>query len=324
MNSVAISVAAWVLLALLVIQPHRAQGPQELRPPAMLPPGFTLQALNLVLRVTLYPWLCNLPTNPAGLQQLHRLEALHGDWALRWRQCGGRSPYARPLVCAPLSGQWVLLRRPWPHKGSILYIQGGAFVLGSASQYWTVTSRLAALLPEYRVLALDYRKAPRYPFPAALDDCVSAYRHLVKGVGPGRVILMGDSVGGNLAFATALYCLQHDLPGPAGVMGLAPWLDPGLPINVVVARAKRTRDPMLPAYWNDEAVGLYTKRAGYGPEIRNAGLPPFGGAHPTHPLVSPLRAAHADLACFPPVCIHVGTRDLRVLNPFQALVCTRS
>ena len=116
MSSVAVLVAALVLLALLVIQTHRAERPQGLSPP----PGFTVQALNLVLRVTLYPWLCNLPTNPAVLQQLHRLEALHGDWALRWRQCGGRGPYARPLVCGPLSGQWVLLRRPWLHRGSIL------------------------------------------------------------------------------------------------------------------------------------------------------------------------------------------------------------
>ena len=200
-------------------------------------------------------------------------------------------------------------------------------MVGTASQYWAVTSRLAALLPEYRVLALDYRKAPLYPFPAALDDCVSAYRHLVEGVGPGRVILMGDSAGGNLAFATTVYCLQHKLPVPAGVVGLAPWLDPGLPVDLAVARAERTCDPMLPAHRKDEALDLYIKGVGYGAEIRNAGLPQFGKALSTHPLISPLRTAHTDLARFPPVCIHVGTRDfllqeavdfthrLRVCNP---------
>jgi epsilon-lactone hydrolase len=290
-------------------------------------PVFTSQALNLVLRATVYPLLSHLPTKEANFQQLHQLEALHGNWALWWRQCGGRSPYVRPLNCGSLSGQWVLLRQPCRYKGSILYIHGGAFVLGTASQYWALTSRLAALLPEYRVLALDYRKAPLYPFPAALDDCVSAYRYLVEGVGPGRVILIGDSAGGNLAFATTIYCLQHNLPVPAGVVGLAPWLDPGLPINVAVTRAERTCDPMLPAYRKDEAVDLYIKGVGYSAAIRNAELPQFGKVHATHPLVSPLRSANTELARFPPVCIHVGSRDfllqeavsfiqrLRVCNP---------
>ena len=300
----------------------------------------TPQALNWVLRATVYPSLSTVPATPRVLQQLHRLEALHGDWALRWRMQNRPSPHVRPFIHERLCGQWVWQGRPKPTRGTVLYIHGGAFVLGSASQYWMLTSRLAALLPGWRVLALDYRKAPTHPFPAALDDCVSAYRHLVRA--KAHVILMGDSAGGNLAFATALHCLQQGLPAPLGVVGLAPWLDLGLAVHETISRAKATADPMLPAHRKDEAVLLYLKgtncdQAGPPtvlPKIHNAGLPSFGGADPCHPLVSPLRAANADLVCFPPVCIHVGTRDfllqdattltkrLRACNP-QAVVDLR-
>jgi epsilon-lactone hydrolase len=108
---------------------------------------------------------------------------------------------------------------------ALLYIHGGGFVGGVPGNHRALTWRLAEQtgVPVY---VIDYRLAPEHPFPAGLDDCVSAYRALLdKGIAPGAIVIGGDSAGGNLTLATALKLKALGLPQPAALVCLSPVTD---------------------------------------------------------------------------------------------------
>ena len=86
----------------------------------------------------------------------------------------------------------------------MLYLHGGAYVLGSAFGYQPHAGALAAAA-QTGVLVPDYRLAPEHPFPAAVDDALSAYRWLLEqGVAAERVTVAGDSAGGGLVMSLLL------------------------------------------------------------------------------------------------------------------------
>jgi acetyl esterase len=96
----------------------------------------------------------------------------------------------------------------------ILYIHGGGFCIGSAELEHGGAVALANAVQAV-VVNVDYRLAPEHPYPAGLEDCYAALRHLagLEGVDPTRLAVHGQSAGGGLAAATAL--LARDRGGPA-------------------------------------------------------------------------------------------------------------
>jgi len=170
----------------------------------------------------------------------------------------------------------------------ILYLHGGGFVTGSSSLYRHLTWRLAAAA-RARLLSVDYRLAPEHPFPAALEDAVAAYRWLLAdGADSERVAVMGDSAGGNLAFAMLLKLRDEGLPLPAAAVGLSPWLDlaltgPSLELNAEA-------DSMLNADKAPKLVEYY-----------------LAGADPRTPYASPL---YGDPAGLPPTLLQVGSDEI--------------
>lgn len=154
---------------------------------------------------------------------------------------------------------------------TLLWFHGGAFCLGSARTHGRLVGALArragvgALLPEYRL-------APEHPFPAALDDAEAAWTAAVaEGFAPGRVILGGDSAGGNLAFALLHRLLAVGGPVPAGVVAFSPWVD--LTLAGASLRALAWRDAFLPARRIDEIRDLYLA----GADPRDPGASPWLG-----------------------------------------------
>ncbi|KAI8808828.1 Alpha/Beta hydrolase protein [Cladochytrium replicatum] len=145
------------------------------------------------------------------------------------------------------------------HERVILYIHGGAFVIGSRKLHRGITWMLSKYGGGASVLSIDYRLSPPSCFPLPLQDCLSAYLHLIapqvsssipesrEGISdggkvvmrykPSQIVLMGDSAGGNLCLATVLYLREHGKKlreqygieakniMPAGVGGLSPWCD---------------------------------------------------------------------------------------------------
>ncbi|NJD59150.1 MAG: alpha/beta hydrolase, partial [Anaerolineae bacterium] len=86
----------------------------------------------------------------------------------------------------------------------LLYLHGGGFVYGLTPQHLRMVAYLARKMGA-RALMVDYRLAPDHPFPAALDDCVSAYRWLLnQGIQPECIAVAGDSAGGILTITTVM------------------------------------------------------------------------------------------------------------------------
>lgn len=138
-----------------------------------------------------------------------------------------------------------------------------------------------------RVLAVDYRLAPEHPFPAALDDCLTAYRWLLNnGVPPGQIIIAGDSAGGNLTLSTALALGDAGEPLPAGLVCISPMTDFKCAGETFYAR----KDPLMTPQF---LIRLADHYAGQTPR--------------EHPLLSP---HYADLRGLPPLLIHVGEDEL--------------
>lgn len=138
---------------------------------------------------------------------------------------------------------------------------------------------------------IDYRMPPEHPYPAALDDCLATYRHVLDRFGPRNVILGGRSAGGNLAAATVLRARDEGLPVPAALVLLSPEVD--LTESGDSFAVNRTVDVVLPG-------SLMSNNRLYA-----------GGADLADPYLSPL---FGDLAGFPPTFLQSGTRDLFLSN----------
>jgi len=173
-------------------------------------------------------------------------------------------------------------------KRAVLYVHGGGFVGGAPSNHRSLTWRLAEKLG-CTVFAIDYRLAPENPFPAALDDCVSAYRELLSsGYQPGGLAVGGDSAGGNLTLALALKLKALGLPQPAALIALSPATD--LAVQLPSHESNAKSDAM------------------FDPEMFGSLTPLYCPGHdPSDPFVSPLRG---DVAGLPPTLIQCSADEM--------------
>ncbi len=159
-------------------------------------------------------------------------------------------------------------------RGVVLEMHGGALILcgGESCQIMGTGS---AMRFQQRVWSVDYRMPPDHPYPAALDDCVAAYRALLRERSPSEIIVSGGSAGGNLAAALILRARDEGLPLPAGVILGTPeidltesgdsfqtnnGIDPGLrslmPVNLLYANGHDLRDPYLSPLFGDFSKGF--------------------------------------------------------------------
>ena len=108
-----------------------------------------------------------------------------------------------------------------PADRIVLYIHGGGFVTGSSAARGGFTSYIAHELG-LNVVSLDYRLAPEHPFPAGPHDCLAAYEALLEQFPAEKIVLLGESAGGNLVLSLLLQAKEKGLPLPAAVFALAP------------------------------------------------------------------------------------------------------
>lgn len=175
--------------------------------------------------------------------------------------------------------------RPRTHAaGTIVYLHGGGFITGTigAERHLAAEQAMVSNCDTYNVA---YRLAPRHPFPAALDDAVTAYEAVLdRGADPATTILFGGSGGAGLALATLVRIRDQGLPRPAGAVLLSPYADLTFGGESVVVNSEVDMLPLrdLGSVWGPAYVGA---------------------ADPADPLVSP---ALADLDGLPPLLILAG------------------
>jgi epsilon-lactone hydrolase len=172
-----------------------------------------------------------------------------------------------------------------------LDIHGGAFIAGSG-EACRIMAQIGAGQVGIPTWSVDYRMPPAYPYPAALDDCLAVYRHLLASHPPDHILVGGSSAGGNLAAALVLRARDEGLPLPAGLVLLSPEADltesgdsfhTNLGVDSVLAGSLAS------------SIGLYAGES----DLRN-------------PYLSPLFGEFAPP--FPRTFLQSGTRDLFLSN----------
>lgn len=170
----------------------------------------------------------------------------------------------------------------------IIYLHGGAYLMGSPKSHRSITCYLAKHTG-FRVMVPDYRLAPEAPAPAAVEDALSVYTHLLKqGYLPEEIAFAGESAGGGLCFALLLLALQKGFPAPGCVVAFSPWVDLTHSGDSTVANADC--DCMLPAERIAEVAAFY-----------------IGEGRAADPLISPLLG---DFTAPPPALITASKTEI--------------
>jgi len=181
--------------------------------------------------------------------------------------------------------EWIIPQNS-PTDQVLLYLHGGGFVYGLTPLHLQMGAYLAQNMG-IRILMVDYRLAPDYPFPAALDDCAAAYRWLLKDdILPQNIVVAGDSAGGNLTVTMLMKLRDSGNSLPAAAACLSPVTD----LTTEDKLRKGFKDPLLPP----KATKLYTQS--------------YVGHHDAHdPLISPV---FGNLRGLPPLLVHVGEDEI--------------
>lgn len=133
----------------------------------------------------------------------------------------------------------------------IVYYHGGGWVIATVDTYDAAPRMLSKQLDAI-VVSVEYRHAPEAKFPAQHEDAVAAYRWALEnaaawGGNPGKIALAGESAGGNLAVATAIYARDHELTKPIHILSVYPIANSSvtLPSRSDSANAKPLNAAML-------------------------------------------------------------------------------
>jgi acetyl esterase/lipase len=170
---------------------------------------------------------------------------------------------------------------------AILYLHSGGYVWGSLKNQRHLVSELGRAAA-MRTLALEYRRAPEFPFPHALDDALSGYRFLLDaGFEPRRIAVVGASAGAGLAVALLVRLQELGLQQPACALLFSPWAD--LTASAESYRLNAERDPVLNREMMQFLAGQY-----------------LGQRPRESPLASPV---FADLRGIAPLTIFVGSTE---------------
>mgnify|MGYP000454065879 CR=1 FL=1 len=180
-------------------------------------------------------------------------------------------------------------------RRAILYLHGGGYVAGNI-RYARGFAGILADRTRQTVFSAAYRLAPENPFPAAVEDALSAYRYLLKsGFEPEDISFAGESAGGGLVYCLCLKIKELKLPQPAAIIGISPWTD--LTFSGESYRTNAKKDPSL----SEEALRSYAAAYAKGQE--------------ENPLVSPVLG---DLTGLPPSLLLAGGDEL-LLSDAQML-----
>lgn len=171
--------------------------------------------------------------------------------------------------------------------GAILHIHGGALVSCPLAVYHFYGDRVMQRLNR-EVYMPDYRLAPEAPYPAAIDDCLAAYRGLLAtGVAPEHILVIGESCGGGLGLSALIRAQHEGLPMPSAFVSLSGWFD------LSPAGTHRVPDLFLAPKWVHNRALEFTA----------------GRVALDDPMVSPAYATPEELRKLPPLFLQIGQYD---------------
>lgn len=220
----------------------------------------------------------------SGLQRQRRNQELLGRLITP-----ERGFHWKPFKYKKIPMAWAIPQHNHPSRPVILYCHGGGYTSGSLGYARILASKLAAATG-YNVLTFAYRLAPESPYPAALNDAMTAWNLLMyRGYGASEVFLVGDSAGGNLALELTARLKREKRLLPRRLVLFSPWTDMTATSDSCIEMEQQ--DPIVSMEYLHEA------RQAYAPNAQDYAAPEL----------SPL---FTDLTKFPPTLIQVGEYEM--------------
>ena len=206
------------------------------------------------------------------------------------------------INCALLTPKEVL------SGGVILYLHGGGYACGNLD-YATGAGSMLCAKCNIPVFTAEYRLAPEHPYPAALDDAMDAYGHLLSsGYDPSRIVLCGDSAGGGLCYALCQKLRDKGRTQPAGIIAISPWTN--LTLGAESLKINSKADPSL----SEERLRYFANCYAYGADSEKGRLYPRTNPDPeadravkSDPKMSPLFDSQEKM---PESLIFVGSDEI--------------
>jgi acetyl esterase/lipase len=171
----------------------------------------------------------------------------------------------------------------------LVHIHGGGYVY-NPGEAGTLEATLMAGYGGFKVISVDYRMPPDYPFPAGLDDAMRVWRAALKMHDPRNMAIFGSSAGAGMILAMMLRAKAEGLSLPAALGTGTPW-----------ANLTESGDTSKTNEWLDNVLVSYSGYLGRAARLYANGRPL------TDPLISPI---FGDFRNFPPTILTSGTRDL--------------
>jgi len=188
---------------------------------------------------------------------------------------------------------------PAAHRGKVLLnLHGGGYVQGPG-EAGTAEAAAMASYGQVRVIEVDYRMPPDFPYPAAMDDAMAVYKALIAKTNPRDVAVFGTSTGGGMTLALMLRAKAEHVPLPAAMGPATPWSD-----------LTETGDSYKTNEWLDNVLVSYS--VGY---LGRAAVLYANGHDMKDPQLSPI---YGDFHGLPPGIFTSGTRDLFLSNTVRA------
>lgn len=140
-----------------------------------------------------------------------------------------------PIKNKGFKGEWIVTPNSQTDK-VLLYFHGGGFIFNFTHHHRDFISRVATAA-KLKAFSLDYSLAPEYPYPAAVNEAMSAYKWLLKTYEASNIVIMGDSAGGAMTLSLLQMIRRDKLPMPACAIAIAP------PTDATLASYKKYSKP---------------------------------------------------------------------------------
>ncbi|WP_050406161.1 alpha/beta hydrolase [Bradyrhizobium embrapense] len=175
----------------------------------------------------------------------------------------------------------------------LIHVHGGGYVFGPGEAALPEAIMMAGF-GGYKVISVDYRMPPDFPYPAAMDDAMAVWKEVLKSHERHRLAIFGTSTGGAMTLAMVLRARDEKLPLPAAIAPGTPWSD-----------IDKIGDSYASNEWVDNVLVTWDGWLGRAAKLY------ANGTSLKNPYISPI---YGDFKGFPPTILTSGTRDLFLSN----------
>ncbi|WOH81904.1 alpha/beta hydrolase [Bradyrhizobium sp. BEA-2-5] len=175
----------------------------------------------------------------------------------------------------------------------LIHVHGGGYVFGPGEAALPEAIMMAGF-GGFKVISIDYRMPPDFPYPAALDDAMAVWKEVLKAHEHRRLAIFGTSTGGAMTLAMVLRAKDEKLPLPAAIAPGTPWSD-----------IDKIGDSYASNEWVDNVLVTWDGWLGRAAKLY------ANGTSLKNPYISPI---YGDFKGFPPTILTSGTRDLFLSN----------